>query len=443
MKRVLFLSLSSFVALACGFAACGGTQTTAMMDAGVDVYVQSKPKDAGPDVKGMYVPKGKVCVRDDEAGAPDPWKIPADASYGGSPDDAGSMTGDPLEMPQIGSFKGTVAPLPVFYPITFDGDDERAEIEDFTASVGCTDWWRQSAHEYGIADAIGGAPIHLEEAAPDTITDTQIQTWLKNKIQTDPRFPKPNINTLYAIFYPFETIIKIPSLGSSCMSFGAYHSSTSFMGAPLTYAVMPRCGSIDTLTLATSHEYIEYATDPIPGGYSNIDRNFWVWGVFGTTEVGDMCFYSHTSSLVQQNYPFTVQRSWSNKSAFQQLNPCVPYDSPDWFVGVPVATDAVMLKAGFQTRGIRIALNDTRTIDVKMVGTGSTMFSVDPEDITQWTTGKSALKFTMQTNQGKPGDVLKLQITRVGTNLTYGANPFIIRSNDGFADHFWYGLVGD
>ena len=423
--------------------ACGTQDIAPVSDSGPADSPFVPPKKDASVFDAPYVPKGTRCVRDDDAAVPARWFPSPDASSDAGVPDEGGMPGDPLTAPQVLTTKGLVADKPVFIPITFDGDDLREEAEDFSASVGCTSWWRAAAGTYGIADAIGGTPIHVAEMAPMVISDAQVRQWLIKKLQSDPQFPKPTgPNVLYAIFYPSDTEVDAFG-GKSCFAFGAYHSAFSYQGIAVPYAVMPRCGGLEQLTAVTSHEYIEYATDPTVGGFNGVTDEFSVWG-FGYHEVGDMCSYASSSNYVPSDYPFTVQRSWSNKAAFLGENPCVPGDSAVWFAGIPVMTDAVTLLGGKMARGIKLPMGTQRTIEVKMIASGMTgSWNVDAQDLTVWTTGKPGLKFSWSKTQGSAGESLMLTLSRVGTSPNFGAAPFWISSTQGSDQHLWFGVAGD
>ncbi|CAN5502232.1 hypothetical protein BH09MYX1_BH09MYX1_23050 [soil metagenome] len=438
------------LALAPFLFACGSSHD-APTDAGADVDAgKSKPRDAGGDTGTGYVTQGKRCVRDDDAGAPIPWTIPT-VDGGGDGGDEGGLGDGGTELPrgpQVVAEDGVVASLPVFVPITYAGDYARDEIEDFVASVGCTTYWRAVAAEYGVADGISGTPIHLTEPPPTTITDTQIRTWLSKKISTDPLFPKPTVNVVYAIYYPDGTTVTAYG-GQGCSSFGGYHSSMTVGSKPVAYAVMPRCGgSISNLTNVTSHELIEYATDPIPGGYQSVGDIDIAWAVYGSSEVGDMCQYGKSATYTPSDYPFAVQRSWSNKAAWNRDDPCVPAVAPVYFIAAPVLTDTVTMSYydfPTKTRGLKLAVGETRTIDIAMIANGSTQpWTVQAQDLSPSLGGGPTLKLTLDKTTGNAGDVLKLTVERTGTNSSTNAAPFIIRSSQkNGPEHGWFAVAGD
>ena len=143
-----------------------------------------------------------------------------------------------------------------------------------------------------------GAPTH-------SITDSQIQTQLKNWIQTNKAFPKPGKNTLYFLY--FENGVTVSMGGSkSCSSFCGYHDA---IGSNTFYAVMPYPGCAgclggmtvkDALTGTSSHELCEAMTDPVPGTGWYDDHN---------GEIGDICAWQFKTVN-----GFNVQLEWSNKN---------------------------------------------------------------------------------------------------------------------------------
>jgi hypothetical protein len=84
---------------------------------------------------------------------------------------------------------------------------------------------------------------------------------------------------VYGVYFPSGMRISLQG-GSSCSSFCGYHSHFSYNGTPIKYAVFPYpdCSACklstltvaDMLTIVSSHEIREAATDP---GESN--KNAW------------------------------------------------------------------------------------------------------------------------------------------------------------------------
>src|SRR5579859_1034424 len=251
----------------------------ASADAGPHEAASDAAAEAGPDAG--YVNKAPHCVASD-AGVLAPF-------------DAGAIPAVSA-LAQVQQSGGKVLSQPTFVSVTFPGDTSAAELADFTASLGCTDYWHAITADYGVGEGIAGPPVALTEAAPTTIDDTGIRSWLKQKIDGgDPKFPKPKGDVIYILWYPASTTITLQGT-SSCSGWGGYHEGGQLAdGTPFSYAVVPRCpaqggGSVmDGLTLTASHELIEACTDPQPDtapAYAAPDPNHSGWILASASEVG-------------------------------------------------------------------------------------------------------------------------------------------------------------
>jgi len=161
-----------------------------------------------------------------------------------------------------------------------------------------------------------------------------------------------------------------------------------------------------------------------------------------------MCQYGNQASFTPNNYPFVVQRSWSNKASWLRDDPCVPAVGAVYFVAAPIVSDTVTMNwytGPTLTRGIKLAIGQQRTIDVVLMANGSTgAWTVQANDLSPSLGGGSTVKLSLDKTTGVAGDVLKLTIDRVGTNGSAGVAPFVIRSSQkNGASHSWYAVVGD
>ena len=166
--------------------------------------------------------------------------------------------------PQVITGGGPVHSSPQIYPVFFAGDDSTtvASLADFSKNVGGTPYWTAATSEYGVGPATGHPAIMLGQAAPATIDDATIQTWLATEFAGTDGFPTPDANTLIVLYYPSTTTVTLQG-ATSCQTFGGYHNSAQVGSQQIAYAVVPRCTGITT-TGAASHELIEASTDPQP-----------------------------------------------------------------------------------------------------------------------------------------------------------------------------------
>ncbi len=365
--------------------------------------------------------------------------------------------------PVVENLGGPIMTAPVIVPVYFSTDDMAllGGVSSFIDQVGSTQYWKATTSEYGVGPASSLPAITLTEAAPNVIDDSQVAAWLAAKLNAnDPAFPTPSVNTLFAIYYPAGTVITMNDLGggTSCQDFGAYHSSTTLDAAhgnaAVPYAVMPRCGDwgqfsgADALTIPSSHEFIEAATDPLPlsvpaYGQPDADNLFWAFILGGETT--DLCAQSYSSyTKFPGDIDFAVARSWSNASALAGHNPCVPLIPGEvYFNAAPVMTDGIDLGGGMKSKGVRIAQGESRTIELKLFSDGPTPpFDVYPEDMTSILGAGGSLGLELDEYAGQNGQILHLTIT-VNQASDYGLEFFMIRASQGNQENIWLGLVGN
>lgn len=396
--------------------------------------------DAAPDGDG-YHNQAPHCARTD-AGIPEPF-------------DAGAEP-DVISLPQVVALGGTTLHHPTFISVTFPNDTLADELQDFTASVGCTDYWHAITADYGVGEAVAGPPVSLTEKAPTTIDDSAISKWLVAKINSkDPQFPKPAPETVYAIWYPESSTITLQGL-TSCSGFGGYHMGTHLAdGTPISYAVMPRCPPqagtlVDGLTVAASHEFIEACTDPQPyaaPAYGMPDSNHAGWLFAEASEVGDMCEFDYSAFYQPPGYPWYVQKSYSNRAAWAGTEPCVPAATPEYFYGAPEVPDMESIDltgTGAQpTAVVVIAPGASVTIPVLLVGSpGVTSMQVQAYDLGDLIGQPSVLSVSLSASSGAPGDTVQLTITKT-TAEPMGAGGFAILTQNSLGQTMSIGMTTD
>jgi hypothetical protein len=362
-----------------------------------------------------------------------------------------------IDAPQVvNNGSGPVLGSPKVVPIYFGNDDTTftAQLTTFLNALPTSTYWGPQVTEYGVGAITIATPIQLTESALSTIDDTAIQTWLTTKLGSDPSFPVPDANTVYAMFYPAGTTITLQS-STSCSSFGGYHNSVPYNSGNVAYAVLPRCTSfgsltgINAVTGPASHEIIEASTDPYPSAnqaYGALDDNHVIWElVLGGAEVGDMCAQFKGSFYVPTDIGFDVQRTWSDIAAGQGHNPCVPSDGTPYFNSMPVLTDSVVLGGGqLTTKGVNISVGQTSTVEVDLFSSAATQgpWTVTATDAATLMGSNPTLNMTWDRTTGLNGEKLHLTINVMAASQ-YGAAAFIIDSTLGSERTTWIGLVGN
>jgi hypothetical protein len=155
-----------------------------------------------------------------------------------------------------------------------------------------------------------------------TVTDAGIQTELQNQIKSGAL--QPNTNSLYFVFVQPNVVVSFGNGQDSTNTFLAYHSSFSYNGSLVRYAVVPNHGTagnaqdawltspFDSMTVAASHEMAEAITDP--DGSTYFDR--------AGNEVGDIV----NGSTVYLN-GYAVQREASIPATVANFLPMTPTGS--------------------------------------------------------------------------------------------------------------------
>jgi hypothetical protein len=389
-----------------------------------------------------------ACGGSDNSAAPD-----AGDTVDAAPDAPSGFQMAPHDMPpQVIKLPGPVLAAPKVIPIFFMGDSAmQTQVEPYLQALVGSDFWKKTTSEYGVGDLTIGTSIVVTDAAPTT--DDMLQSFIAGKLDgTHPEWPQPDGNVLYTVFLPSGVTLSTP-WGSSCSSFGGYHSegmkpdNTKF-----SYALMPRCGSsLDEITITTSHELIEAATDPFPftaGAYQQTDDPHLIWSYTPGGELGDMCEYvAAASQRLVGNY--AVQRSWSNASAAAGHDPCVPVMNTPYLGAAPVLTDDTTLDLGdgtgaHPTKGIQIAAGSQKTIEVDLFSDADAPdWTVKATDASALTGGSGELSFTWDKTTGHNGDKLMLTITHTAAGQN-GGSEFVISSRvNNRSVSLWWGYVAN
>ncbi len=334
-------------------------------------------------------------------------------------------------LPSVIDSGGPVQTSPTWVVITFPGDPLAAQIDLFVDALATSAYWNATVGEYGV-----GMPavqhIATSNPAPVSVTDAEIRLFLEGELSPlAPGWPAPSVNTTYVVFYPQGTKITMPA---QCVDYFGYHDSD---GLSFAYAVIPRCASmnydeIDTLTIVTSHELAEAATDPLPDSapaYLHASDEAWELLAYGG-EIGDMCQEAPGSHWRDPNLGY-IQRMWSNAEAAAGHDPCVPHPNGDaYFQAAPQPE---------MSSGLHVPLGATITVDVDLFSDGAIapMTVWAAEWAPQGTTNAPDLALTLNGTSGVNGDVLQLDITVLSNNVGGGGEFFKLYSEVGDLVHVW------
>jgi hypothetical protein len=262
-------------------------------------------------------------------------------------------------LPEVTYNGGDILTAPRLVTVTFAGDPMASQLETLGRSLTSSTWWDTvrtglcaGAHGPCVGRGAPGVSVELSSPAAASYTDSStggastLQEWL-DAVLSSGTLPPPAAgivsNTIYVVYLPQTTTVSLDGL-ASCASDGfvGYHNWLQTASQTVPYAVVVECPPLAPLfanvsattlleqtTIATSHEVLETASDPVgdsgflldPGNTAN-----WGWlDVTGGGELADMCVdllglnQDHTS-----DGDFTVQRIWSSSRAASLQDPCVP-----------------------------------------------------------------------------------------------------------------------
>ena len=406
---------------------------------GVYVVADAPVADAGAFDAGLTDAAGEAS---DASGADDGG---VDAASADAASDGGARLTSAVRTPRVPSSGGRVLAMPRWVSIFYKDTEDQPDIADFLGSIGCTDYWRSVAFDYGVGEGISADAVVVPEEAPARISDSQIQKWLV-KLLTDGKLEKPTPNTVYVIFYPSGTTVTENGSGTSCLQFGGYHFEVDFEGQSVSYAIIPRCGDLDALTSTVTHELIEATTDPFPQSepaYSMPSEEDVVWAVASGGEVGDLCTFVDEATFTPDGYPYAVQKSFSNRASVEGHDPCVPATRP--FVYAAPSVESVYCSdcGGTTTMGVLVPPGTSRTVDV-VLGSDADVKSMQVAVLSgnklhlQGPTG-SGSTFALDRSSGAPGDHATLTIS--ASSAASESEIFAITASYQGHRHHWYGLV--
>jgi hypothetical protein len=381
---------------------------------------------------------------------------PPNADAGADVEAAASSGSQPIP-PQEVNLGGRVLAAPRIVPITYDGDPYRDQIEAFVTKLGASSFWHDVTAEYGVGPAVSGRPVHLAGPAPATIDDPQVKQWITSMLDgTHADFDPLDGNTMYAIYYPDGTTYTLDGW-TGCNQFGASDNVAQMPdGRTVPYIVLPRCPPVPgldawgTLSAVSSHEFYEEATDPDKSELATVDTAHMAWSLTPPfSEIGDMCIADLSQYIVPVDVGSPVQRAWSNSAAAAGHNPCVPaLDTTPYFVASAVLPDDVPIAfSKFQysttTRGVRIPVGQTRTIEVDLWSEAPVpAWRVRAYDLAAAEGKPAELTLSLDDDHGESGDRLQLTITALAAGAD-GGSRFLLYSDDGRHSGFWFGWVAN
>jgi hypothetical protein len=464
---IALFATAPFLGLACGSSSTSNTSQPIGNDGSTDGHVQPE--------------SGTTADAND---APSSSDSPGDAAPD-VVDNGEASTNYPAPHPPLPTLTnanhGPVLTTPKVYFVFYPNDPNEAALQAFAPKFAASTYWTTTTHEYGVGAISYAGTIDLTgQTPPQTISSTQIQSWVESEIASG-AFGTPDPQAIYTIVYPQGTTITEPNpvsplLGNvqSCVAFGGYHDDAQVTPdgggttANYAYAVIPTCSTIvDELTEVLSHEWIEASTDPqvtangtftLSGGpnsaYFNVDQDHFVWAVLGGGEAGDLCEPEGAGAyIVPPDIGNGVQRTWSNLAAMGSHDPCVPDPASAFFDSAPVLDETVTftspIASPITSKGVTIPVGQSKTIEVDLFSDAATTgpWTVQADDVLYKYYGsygiQQSMTFAWDRTSGVNGEKLHLTITVTQASIVGNGHAFMITSTLGNRIAVWPGLVVD
>lgn len=356
----------------------------------------------------------------------------------------------PAFTPDIGQLVmngGPVLKNPVVVTVTWPSDAKADQFEDLGDKIGPSQYWSTITSEYGVGPATSGPSKHirLTEAAPTSISDTQLESFVQSHLSStvSPAWPAPTGQEIYILYLSKSTKLMLQGQDACQQGVGGYHDSTTVNGKNVAYAIIPPCFSYDETTLSASHELAEAATDPFPQNNPALygfDSDHLAWEIFQQfqSENGDACEFYRDSAADETDVPYTVQRQWSNKSGAAGHDPCVPPSQKVYFNATPIKQDDITMDlsqiggdSATQTKGFEIPIGSTKTIPIGLYSDAA-KGAWNVKAVEGGVAGGKGGKFdlTLDKTSGQNGEIVNLTITVNASGGRLGGGIISIVSTD-------------
>ena len=219
--------------------------------------------------------------------------------------------------------------------VTFAGYPFQDFVESFGDFVVTSQWLAAVTQDFGPITAAHLAKVKL----PASAFNSDLGSVVLNNIGGALPYPADPTGLVYLFYQP-----------SPCTTAGGYHSTVTFNGSPVAYAVALNCGDGKSAEAVASHEIAEVLSDPyFQGEFFDPTSAPWVG------EVGDIC--NESPWWIEGGFRFLA--IWSNTAAAAGGSPCVPYpaDHPYYNVSpspsapqiVPAGGSATFTLTGWST----------------------------------------------------------------------------------------------
>lgn len=366
----------------------------------------------------------------------------------------------PPPAPQLWAGTGRIIAAPRVIPIFFKNDALQNSLMTFLQSYMSSSASWQVLSDYGVGRGTVGSAVVLNNTLPATLTDSDVTDLIVSGVQAG-TLPAPDASIIYLFYFPASTTITRGS-DASCREFQGYHNAVTFPDtSKAAYALVPRCGpQLALLTIATSHELAEAATDPLIVAYNEMNDPYDLWGFnLNGSEVGDLCENLSDLAVIESGIG-AVSRLWSNSAAAAFKNPCRPAPASSDIFAVPVLSALRPVQINGRLHNVevvQIPAGHTRSVEVHLLSqlNPSPTWTVTalevPLPASSGAGGTPSLTLVWQEASlmpqvtGKSGDLFHLDLTVPATTppglTTFRLTSTMPTSGGGQTQTMWVGAV--
>ena len=237
---------------------------------------------------------------------------------------SGGLTGVPGTFPTLPNYGGHTLSqmrLVVIVPLN---DSFRDQIFAFADSLVISQWWKQASSGYGVTALPSVAKVTGAPMFNGGLQANDMLAYIAASIGGSPSLA-PNGQTMYMLYLPTGITF---AAGNACNGESGFHRTYGTFGD--AWGVAERCPSsptiFDDLTMLSSHEIIEAATDPALNAWTLAfvpvpwNGSPWARDDFGAAdENADVC-----EGTRYREGPFMYQRILTNAAVAAGGDPCVP-----------------------------------------------------------------------------------------------------------------------
>jgi hypothetical protein len=152
-----------------------------------------------------------------------------------------------------------------------------------------------------------------------------------------------------------------------------------------------------------------------------------------------LCALQGNAFYEPADFPYTVQKIWSNTAAKAGKDPCIPEKASEpYFAGAPRLPDLVTMPDTLKYGAVNVPVGQERTIPLDVYADSPTAGPITIRAME--VRAKGHVTMTLDRTSANAGETLNLTIKAVAASSD-GAEPFAVTASVGKRTNYWFGLV--